>query len=87
MCTIAEKLGMISFPFVTSLSQTVSYDFPFILISVAGIIAGLVGFSLPETKGQPTRENFEDMLEDDQKKTRNSSGGIDNMGLDSEGNP
>ena len=87
MCTIAEKLGMISFPFVTTLSQTVSYDFPFILISVAGIVAGLVGFSLPETKGQPTRENFEDMLEDDQKKTRNSSGGIDNMGLDSEGNP
>ena len=80
---LSEKVGMISVPFVTTLLQTISYQLPFIVMAVIGVVAGVVGLWLPETKGKPTREQMEDFYEEQVARVEGKSSrrivGIDNI--------
>ena len=51
---------MVCVPFMTTILQNIRYDLPFIVVGLSGIVVGLLGISLPETKDKPTRETFED---------------------------
>ena len=62
ICATVEKLGMISVPFVVTILKQVNYNLPFILMSISGVLASIIGLWLPETNKMPTRESYQDFF-------------------------
>lgn len=81
-CNIFERLGCLFSPFLVGMLQNVNYKLPFITMSVVAICATFVGLILPETKGSPTREAFEDFFKKKSQYDLNEIG-VQNVGQDS----
>ena len=79
ICGTFEKIAMLVVPLICTLLQTVSYRLPFILMGVMGVGGSFVALPLPETKGQPTRENYEDFFPKKPDTVENEMG-VDNIG-------
>ena len=60
MCVVAEGLGAAAAPFMSSVLHNMHPALPYLVMAVFAVLASLFGLVLPETKGEPTRENYEE---------------------------
>ena len=63
ICSIIEKTGIFTAPFISSVLQRVNHNLPYIIVVCLAPLAAAVGLVLPETNKKPTRERFEDFFE------------------------
>ena len=59
---VLENVGGIIAPFLVSVLQNLSYILPFVVMSAVTGATCLFALILPETNGQPTREQYEDFF-------------------------
>ena len=62
MCIIFERIGICVVPFITNMLQKISHGLPYFLICGCAVAAAMFGLILPETKGKPTRECYEEFF-------------------------
>ena len=61
ICIIFERGGICIVPYITNVLQKTSFALTFLVVGGVALLASLLGLVLPETKGSPTRESFDDL--------------------------
>jgi len=62
ICAAADRIGVITVPFVIRFLQKINHILPYIIGCCGAIIGSLAGLVLPETKGKARRETYEDFF-------------------------
>jgi MFS family permease len=62
ICTVSVRIGAIAAPFIVLLGNE-DKSTPMFIFAVAMLIAAFLGLKLPETKGKPLPQTFDDLVE------------------------
>lgn len=60
--TVTSRIGAIAAPFIVLLGNE-NKSFPMLIISIVSLIAAFLGLKLPETKGKPLPQTFDDLVQ------------------------
>lgn len=60
ICVLCDRVGLVMVPFITRSLQYINQKLPFYIIATAAIAGSAFGLLLPETRGQETKETYED---------------------------
>ena len=62
VCILCARIGSFGAPFLSDTIQKMNPALPYIIMSSFAALATIGGLSLPETNGQPLRQNYEDFF-------------------------